>query len=154
MHHIPSKKMEAAILATIQRVSWYVQHNETEVIQRVREASTVQQEETVKESKRQLSQSKKRHSELDGLVKKLYEANATGKINDRHFNRMIAEYDEEQAGLESAMTELQGQIDEWSEDKLKTEKFIDLVKRYTDFTELTTPMLNEFIETAIVVFVK
>ncbi|MCL2615421.1 MAG: recombinase family protein, partial [Dehalococcoidia bacterium] len=111
MHHIPSKKMEAAILTAIQRVSWYVQHNETEFIQRVREASTVQQEETVMECKRQLSQSKKRHTELDGLVKKLYEANATGKINDRHFNRMMAEYDEEQAGLEAAIAELQGQID-------------------------------------------
>ena len=150
MHYIPSKKMEAAILTAIQRVSWYVQNNETEFIQRVREASTVQQEETVKDSKRRLEQSKKRHTELDGLVKKLYEANATGKISDRHFDRMIAEYDEEQAGLEATITILQGQIDAWSEDELKTDKFIELVKRYTDFTELTTPMLNEFIEKVIV----
>lgn len=30
------------------------------------------------------------------------------------------------------------------------EEFIDLAKRYTDFSELTTPMLNEFIEKIIV----
>ena len=42
-----------------------------------------------------MSQSKKRRTELDGLVKKLYEANATGKLNDRHFNRMMVEYDAE-----------------------------------------------------------
>ena len=29
-------------------------------------------------------------------------------------------------------------------------EFIDLAKRYTDFSELTTPMLNEFIEKIIV----
>jgi DNA invertase Pin-like site-specific DNA recombinase len=150
MHYIPSKKMEAAILTAIQRVSWYVQHNEKEFIQRVREASTVQQEETVKDCKRRLSQSKKRHDELDGLVKKLYEANATGKLTDRHFERLMSEYDDEQTGLEAAMNDLQGQIDAWSEDKLKTDKFIELVKRYTDFTELTTPMLNEFIEKVMV----
>jgi len=150
MHHIPTKKMEAAILTAIQRVSWYVREHEKEFIQRVREASTVQQEETVKDSKRRLSQSQRRHTELDGLVKKLYEANATGKINDRHFDRMMAEYDEEQAGLEAAINELQGQIGAWSEDELKTDRFIELVKRYTDFTELTTPMLNEFIEKVIV----
>jgi DNA invertase Pin-like site-specific DNA recombinase len=150
MHYIPSKKMEAAILTAIQRVSWYAREHETEFIQRVREASTVQQEETVKDSKRRLEQSQRRHTELDGLVKKLYEANATGKINDRHFDRMMAEYDEEQAGLEAAMTDLKKQIDAWSEDELKTDRFIELVKRYTDFTELTTPMLNEFIEKVIV----
>jgi len=42
----------------------------------------------------------------------------------------MAEYDEEQAGLEVAITELQGQIDAWSEDELKTDRFIELVKRY------------------------
>ncbi len=38
----------------------------------------------------------------------------------------------------------------WNADKLKTDQFIQLVKRYTDFSELTTPMLNEFIEKMIV----
>jgi hypothetical protein len=55
MHYIPAPKMEAAILTAIQRVSWYVREHETEFIQRVREASTVQQAETVKESKRRLT---------------------------------------------------------------------------------------------------
>ena len=150
MHYIGTAKIEAAILTAIQRVSWYVQHNEKEFIQRVREASTVQQEEAVKENKRLLSQSKKRFAELDGLVKKLYEANATGKLNDRHFDRLMAEYDEEQAALEIAISELQGQIGTWSADNLKTDSFIELAKRYTDFTELTTPMLNEFVEKVIV----
>ena len=83
-------------------------------------------------------------------MKKLYEANATGKLPDKHFTRLLAEYDEEQAALEASMTEWQEQIENWNADKLKTEKFIELVKRYTDFSELTTPMLNEFIEKVVV----
>ena len=51
MHHIPTVKIEAAILAVIQRVSWYVRHNEKEFIERVREASDQNQEKTVKECK-------------------------------------------------------------------------------------------------------
>ena len=47
----------------------------------------------------------KRHKELDGLVKKLYEGNATGKIPDKHFTRLLAEYDEEQTGLETSIAE-------------------------------------------------
>ena len=44
MHYIPTAKMEAAILAAIQRVSWYVRHNEAEFIERVREATDQHQE--------------------------------------------------------------------------------------------------------------
>ena len=150
MHYIPTQKLEAAILSTIQRVSWYVRNNEAEFIERVREASDLRQEEAVKDSKTQLAKAKRRHKELDGLVKKLYEANATGKLPDKHFTRLLAEYDEEQAALEASMTEWQEQIENWNADKLKTEKFIELVKRYTDFSELTTPMLNEFIEKVVV----
>ena len=95
MHHIPTVKIEAAILAVIQRVSWYVRHNEKEFIERVREASDQNQEKTVKECKQKINKAQKRHKELDGLVKKLYEGNATGKIPDKHFTRLLAEYDEE-----------------------------------------------------------
>lgn len=150
MHYIPTAKMEAAILAAIQRVSWYVQHNEAEFVERVREASGLHQEQAVREYKQKISKAQRRHKELDGLIKKLYEGNATGKIPDKHFTRLLAEYDEEQTTLEASMTEWQEQIENWNADRLKTEKFIELVKRYTDFSELTTPMVNEFIEKIIV----
>ena len=117
MHHIPTVKIEAAILAVIQRVSWYVRHNEKEFIERVREASDQNQEKTVKECKQKINKAQKRHKELDGLVKKLYEGNATGKIPDKHFTRLLAEYDEEQTGLETSIAEWQRQIENWNADK-------------------------------------
>ena len=150
MHYIPTAKMEAAILAAIQRVSWYVRHNEAEFIERVREATDQHQENAVKEYRQKVSNAQRRCKELDGLVKKLYEGNATGKIPDKHFTRLLAEYDEEQTGLEAAISQWQEAIESWNADRLKTDKFIELVSRYTDFSELTTPMLNEFIEKVVV----
>ena len=41
-------------------------------------------------------------------------------------------------------------IDNWNADRVRMAEFIDLAKRYTDFSELTTPMLNEFIEKIVV----
>ena len=55
MHYIPTAKMEAAILAAIQRVSWYVRHNEAEFIERVREATDQHQENAVKEYRQKVS---------------------------------------------------------------------------------------------------
>mgnify|MGYP006066888781 CR=1 FL=1 len=150
MHHIPTAKIEAAILAAIQRVSWYVRHNEAEFAERVREASGRHQEQAVKVYRQKVNKAQRRLGELDGLIKKLYEGNATGKIPDRHFTRLLAEYDEEQSTLEASIAQWQGQIENWNADALKTDQFIQLVSRYTDFSELTTPMLNEFIEKVVV----
>ena len=41
-------------------------------------------------------------------------------------------------------------LDNWNADRVRMTEFIDLAKRYTDFSELTTPILNEFIEKIVV----
>ena len=120
------------------------------LFERVREASDQHQENAVKEYRQKVSKAQRRCKELDGLVKKLYEGNATGKIPDKHFTRLLAEYDEEQTKLEAAIAQWEEAIESWNADRLKTDKFIELVSRYTDFSELTTPMLNEFIEKVVV----
>lgn len=91
-----------------------------------------------------------RIAELDGLIKKLYEGNATGRIPDKHFDRLLAEYDTEQSALEQEALELQRAIAEQTQSYDNPKRFIALVKRYTDYAELTTPMLNEFIEKVVV----
>ena len=64
----------------------------------MRKATDQHQENAVKEYRQKVSKAQRRYKELDGLVKKLYEGNATGKIPDKHFTRLLAEYDEEQTG--------------------------------------------------------
>jgi len=52
--------------------------------------------------------------------------------------------------LEQSTIALQTEIDTLDEQTLKADKFLELTKRYSDFTEITTPMLHEFIERVIV----
>jgi len=150
MHYIPTKNIENLILTAIQRVCWYVREHESDFIQKVHEATAIQKKEGIKEYRNRIKQAQKRFDELDGLVKKLYESNVSGKLSDRHFNRLLVEYDIEQTELDTSINEMQYLINEWSEGKEKTDNFIETVKRYTDFTELTTTMLNEFVEKVIV----
>lgn len=91
-----------------------------------------------------------RNEELDILICKLYKGNVAGKISNKHFKRMLTEYDREQTELETEMAKLKEQIFGMHEDNKKADKFIAVVRKYTDFTELTTPMLNEFIEKVVV----
>lgn len=38
----------------------------------------------------------------------------------------------------------------FAEDTDRAKQFLELAKKYTDFSELTTPMINEFVEKIIV----
>lgn len=150
MHYIRVSVVEKLILEAIREVSAYALSNEKEFVKKVREASDVQQEATMKEYRRRLGKAKRRHEELDDLVKKLYESFATGKIPEKHFDRLLSGYDAEQTALEAEMQELQTGLDRYGADSVRADRFLELVKRYTDFSELTTPMLNEFIEKVVV----
>lgn len=150
MHFIKTSALQNLILSAIQEVSAFIQHDEKEFLHLVREETDAGIEKEIKAQKKRLNKAEKRIAELDVLIKKLYEGNATGRIPDKHFDRMLADYDREQSELEQTVSELQQAITAQAQDYESPQKFVALVKRYTDFTELTAPMLNEFIEKVVV----
>ncbi len=150
MHYIKTSVLQNLILSAIREVSAFVRHDEKEFLRLVREEADAGKEQAAKEQKKRLQKAEKRIAELDGLIKKLYEGNATGRIPDKYFDRLLAEYDTEQSALEQEALELKQAIDEQTQSYDNPKRFIALVKRYTDYAELTTPMLNEFIEKVVV----
>ncbi|MCL1867033.1 MAG: recombinase family protein [Oscillospiraceae bacterium] len=150
MHYIRTEVIEDLILTAIRRVCRYVRENEKIFIERVRETSVLQQAESVKASRRKLSQVTRRRDEVGVLIKKLYESYALDKIPEKHFTELLSGYDSEQTKLDGEVAELQSAIDSYNTDSVKADKFIELVKRHTDFTEFSAVLLNEFVEKVIV----
>ena len=150
MHFIKTSTVEKIILTAIREVSAYVREDEKQFIRIVRDAANAGQEQTAREQKKRLHKIEKRIAELDDLIKKLYEGNASGKIPDKHFNRLLVEYDSEQSALEQEAAGLKEGITAQAEDGMRAQRFVSLVRRYTSFDELTAPMLNEFIEKVVV----
>ena len=150
LHYIRTAAVRELILDTIKNVSGYVRENETEFIQKVREASEIRQASAAKSSRKQLVKNQKRHTELDAVISKLYEDNATGKIPDARFEILLIGYEKEQSELAGQIAELEKQVNEFDSDSVRVDKFIETVKRFTDFSELTTPMIHEFVERIVV----
>lgn len=149
-HYVGSNAIRKLILETIRTVSAFAITNEQEFIAQVRTASELQHNAAAKELKRKLSKAKKRSSELDVLIKRLYEAYALEKIPEKRFEALSAEYEQEQAELEQIISKGQAEWDAFQADTDRVNQFLALAKKYTDFTELTTPMINEFIEKILV----
>ena len=100
--------------------------------------------------KRKLNKDKKRYDELDILYKRLYESYAVGKISEEKFDMLSSGYETEQKDLKLAIEEAEKAIVEFEKDTVNIDSFLALAQKYTDFTELTTPMLNEFVEKILV----
>ena len=149
-HYINTNSLIRLILETLKIVSEYAIANKEEFAQKVRDLSMQKQFESLKEQKALLAKKEKRYNELKGLVKKLYESYATEKISEKNFEMLSADYEAEQESLETEIQELQLQIDVYNENTDKSEQFLEVAKRYTDFSVLTAPMLNEFIEKIVV----
>ena len=149
-HYIRVSVIENLILTAIRQVSKYALENEAEFVERVREESELQQEKAVKESRKKLAKSKRRRDEVSGLVKKLYEAYAAGKIPEKHFSELLTGYDTEQAALDSEIEQLQAGIDRYNTDSVRADRFLELVKKHTEFPEFTPALLNEFVEKIVV----
>lgn len=135
---------------TVRQVCRFVRTNEDRFMDMLRQESAVKQAEAVKSHKRQISKNEKRIAELDALFRKTYEDFAAGRLTEKRFGQLSGSYETEQAELETLTAGLRAELDAFSSDSVKGEKFIDIVSRYTDFAELTPQMLNEFVEKIIV----
>ena len=112
-------------------------------------SKVLRQAEAAKETKRRLNKEKKRISELDTIIKKLYESFAVGRITGERFDSLLADYEAEQKTLQVSVTEAEERLSAFAEDSARVEQFLELARKYTDFSELTMPMINEFIEKII-----
>lgn len=99
--------LEAVILQAIQTVSKYVLENEAEFIDQLKALWNENQAKTANNGQQELAEARKRMSELDAKIQKLYESTLNGLLPERQAQRMIQQYDEEQILLEKRIEELE-----------------------------------------------
>ena len=145
-HSIKVSVLEEAILRSIQAVSDYVLEDEGAFIEELQEQWQSQKQGLSSENKKDLANAKKRMDELDVLIRGLYENNMTGKLSDRQFQRLMAQYDEEQGQCESRIAELEAKAEDASAPKVDPQRFVALVRKYQNCETLTDDMLYAFIE--------
>lgn len=149
-HHISTDMVRELILDILRKTSGYVRANEDEFVRRLRDTAVVKQGEETKTNKKQISKNEKRITELSRIFHSLYEDKALGKISGERFDEMTAMYEQESAELKAKNAELQTELDEYTADNDRVDKFLALIRKYTRFEELTNYMLNEFIDKIIV----
>lgn len=76
-----------------------------------------------------LNKDRKRVTELDTIIKKLYESFAIGRISEERFDALLAEYE---AGLKSLSLSVQAdeeRLSSFAADTARVEQFMELAKK-------------------------
>ena len=149
-HLIRTAVVNELLLEAIKEVCDYALNNEAAFMEQVCSASSERQVKAAKAIRQRKQRSEKRADELSRLIRKLYEDNVNGRLSDKLFEQMLHDFEAELESLTESVTQDEQELDRISRETVNAEKFLALVKKYTDFSELTPAMINEFIEKILV----
>lgn len=106
-HYIREKVVEQIVLESMQRILLNVQAFEKEFARKQMDCYTEDKKKQLAAKYRELSRAKKRIAEIDTLIQKIYDDNASGKLSDERYATLSLSYEEEQKTLKAAVPELQ-----------------------------------------------
>ena len=149
-HLIRTAVVNELLLEAIKEVCDYALNNEAAFMEQVCSASSERQVKAAKAIRQRKQRSEKRADELSRLIRKLYEDNVNGRLSDKLFEQMLHDFEAELESLTESVTQDEQELDRISRETVNAEKFLALVKKYTDFSELTPAMINEFVEKILV----
>ena len=149
-HYITHKALYQLVFEDIKRNAQIAKQYEGELSEYAKKVASGNDNGKFKRLQKELDKLKQRDSELDTIIKKLFEQNALGVISDERFISMSAEYEVEQKRGAERIAELQGQLEKRDTEGSKTTKFLNAVRKYSEITELDASVLNDLIDSIVV----
>ena len=136
MHYIREDVLCAYVLSRLQYWSQQAQQNEEKLLKRLMGATD-----------RERNAAKTLYNRL---FMKMYEDWSAGRIAEYNFNMLSEKYQTEQQELDAKIQQLRTSMEADQQSVQDAEKWIELIRRYTNITELTADLLNALIEKVVV----
>ena len=95
-------------------------------------------------------EAEKRIVELDKIIQSLYEDKVAGKITEERYIKMSDNYEVEQRTLTERLNFLKAEIEKAKTQYDNIQRFLAIVKKYSDFDELTPEILRAFVDKVII----
>lgn len=149
-HSIRTVILEELILQNLREIVSFARSHENRFVQMVMDMDVKERNKGLAKKRKLLSEGEKRITELDMIFKRLYEDNISGKLTDERFHKLSTDYEAEQAGLQTQAAILREEIEEVEGKSANVDRFLSVVRQYTDIPELTPRILHEFVEKIVI----
>lgn len=150
MHYIREKVIYDLVLEDMNRVIYFIRTFEEEFAKAKMQDFDIKHRKELIAKQKELEKSKNRFNDIDTIIQKLYEDNALGKLSDERYAIMSVSLEREQKELNAIIPTMEQELQKSIDKTESLQHFISKVKRITEPTELTSEIVNEFIEKIVV----
>lgn len=150
MHYIRYDVLYAYVLSRLQYWSQQAVQDEDELLKQLLHASDRERAAVKRRQAAELKKAEKRKAVVDRLVTKTYEDWSTGHLDKYYFNMLSQKYQDERQELDEKIRQLHEAAETAAQTAAEAEKWVELMKRYVNPTELTAELLNTLIEKIVV----
>ena len=145
IHFIREVVLREMMLELVKRVALFIQQYEAVFLYMYAKKHNITKETNVRNMKAAIEKDKRRISEIDMMIERLYEDNVLGKIPDDRFSKMMGKYEAEQKALIEAVAKAEQALQTFEQDKVDLRIFLETIRKCTDIDELTPEIINRLI---------
>lgn len=149
-HRIKAEVVLNLIQETLKDIKKYLDEDNEAFIRSIQNEMEEKEKAHIEKKKIRLTESQNRLQELERLMCRIYEDMILNKIPNNRYEILNNQYETEQITLSKEIKDLEQQVSRYEKETDRAKKFISLISRYENFDELTTTMINEFVEKIIV----
>ena len=149
-HRIKAEVVLNLIRETLKDIKKYLYEDNEAFIRSIQNEMEEKEKIEIEKKYTRLIDRKGRLQELERLMCRIYEDMILNKIPNSRYEILNNQYETEQITLSKEIKDLEQQVSRYEKETDRAKKFISLISRYENFDELTTTMINEFVEKIIV----
>ena len=149
-HTIREMALDEIVLEEIRSVTYYARANTAQFVDFIQKKSSAESRRELNAKTAELGRLEKRNGELNALFKRLYEDHVLGKVTSEQFRMLSEGYNEEQRTIQEEIPKLRKAIEDLKASATNVERFLEIVRKYTDIKELTPEILRTFISKIVI----
>lgn len=149
-HYLRYDTLYAYVLSRIQYWSCQAQIDSNQLLTKLLKVGDQSQNCLIENHTAEISKAQKRLSEIERQFAKLYEDWAKERITEYNFTLLSQKFQEEQEKLNAKIAFISAELSSEQQRVSNTEKWLELIKKYAQPTELTSELLNALIEKIVV----
>ena len=146
IHYIRNVVLEKVVLQTISELSEFVRAYEPVFLGILRQRNIQVQQKELRTMERSIEQYRKRITDIDVIIEKLYEDHALGDLSAERFAKMSARYETEQKTLEQEITACEQKLHEADQARVDLNMLMKGLKEFTEIKQLTPEIVNTLIQ--------
>ena len=146
VHYIRDVVLERIVLEAISELADFVKCHEAVFLYMLAKKNSAIRQKEYKRLQQAVENGTRRIAEIDRLIERVFEQNASGVLSDERFAVMLKKYEQEQKTLTAEVAESQKTLQTAEQQTVDLRLVLRTLREMTDIKKLTPTLVNSLIE--------